>query len=105
MADASFTVADGSITALIGPNGAGKTTMFDLISGFARPDGGEIKLQGRRIDGLAPHAVARLGIVRTFQLTRVFGGHDRAWTTCCSPAPDQPGEHLAAAYPAAGARP
>ena len=69
---ASFTVAAGSITALIGPNGAGKTTVFDLISGYERPDTGAISFEGRRIDGMASHRIARRGLVRTFQLTRIF---------------------------------
>jgi neutral amino acid transport system ATP-binding protein len=69
---ASFAVARGSITALIGPNGAGKTTLLDLVSGYDRPDQGEVRFEGRRIDGLASHRIARRGIVRTFQLTRVF---------------------------------
>jgi neutral amino acid transport system ATP-binding protein len=69
---ATFAVAAGSITALIGPNGAGKTTVFDLISGYERPDEGAIRFEGRRIDGLASHRVARRGLVRTFQLTRIF---------------------------------
>ena len=69
---ASFAVARGSITALIGPNGAGKTTLLDLVSGYDRPDEGGIRFEGRRIDGLASHRIARRGIVRTFQLTRVF---------------------------------
>ena len=49
--DASFGVAEGSITALIGPNGAGKTTVFNLVSGFLRPDRGAIRFAGARIDG------------------------------------------------------
>jgi branched-chain amino acid transport system ATP-binding protein len=68
----SFTVARGSITALIGPNGAGKTTLLDLISGYDRPDAGAVRFEGARIDGLASYRVARRGVVRTFQLTRVF---------------------------------
>ena len=79
---ATFAVAHASITALIGPNGAGKTTLLDLISGYERPDLGAVRFEGRRIDGLASHRVARRGVVRTFQLTRVFaamsarGQHD-----------------------------
>ena len=69
---ASFAVAAGSITALIGPNGAGKTTVFDLISGYERPDSGAVSFEGRRIDGLATHRIVRRGLVRTFQLTRTF---------------------------------
>lgn len=63
-------VATGSITGLIGPNGAGKSTLFGLVSGFIRPDSGEIHLDGQRIDGLPPHEVARLGLRRTFQIPR-----------------------------------
>ena len=70
--DASFSVARGSITALIGPNGAGKTTMFDLISGFLRPDSGEVRFEGVAISGRPPERIARRGLVRTFQLTRSF---------------------------------
>ena len=72
VADASFTVARGSITALIGPNGAGKTTMFDLISGFLRPDRGEVLFDGAPIGGRPPERIAQAGLVRTFQLTRTF---------------------------------
>lgn len=68
----SFVVAAGSITALIGPNGAGKTTVFDLISGYERPDSGAVRFEGRRIDGLATHRIVGRGLVRTFQLTRTF---------------------------------
>ncbi|MHB1810443.1 MAG: ABC transporter ATP-binding protein [Solirubrobacteraceae bacterium] len=70
--DASFTVREGSITALIGPNGAGKTTMFDLISGFLTPDAGQVLHAGVRVSGRRPEQVARLGLTRTFQLTRTF---------------------------------
>jgi neutral amino acid transport system ATP-binding protein len=68
----SFAVAASSITALIGPNGAGKTTVFDLISGYERPDAGAIRFDSLRIDGLASYRIARRGLVRTFQLTRIF---------------------------------
>lgn len=70
----SFEVQRGSITGLIGPNGAGKTTLFDLVSGFLRPDAGEVWFDGRRIDGLPAHAIARLGLVRTFQIPRELKG-------------------------------
>ena len=63
-------VQEGTITGLIGPNGAGKTTLFNVISGMLRPDRGKIELQGRRIDGLPPHSIARFGLLRTFQISR-----------------------------------
>ncbi|MBV8565013.1 MAG: ABC transporter ATP-binding protein [Methylobacteriaceae bacterium] len=72
VAGASFALQRGAITALIGPNGAGKTTLFDLITGFAAPDAGAIRFEGKPIEGLPPHSVTRRGLVRTFQLTRVF---------------------------------
>ena len=93
VASASFTVKAGSITALIGPNGAGKTTMFDLISGVTRPDQGAIHLEGRRIDGMAPHTIAQLGLARTFQLTRVFAGLS-VLDNMLLAYPRQPAEHL-----------
>jgi ABC-type branched-subunit amino acid transport system ATPase component len=93
VAGASFTVERGSITALIGPNGAGKTTMFDLLSGFTRPDAGSIRLDGTEIAGKAPHRIARLGLVRTFQLTRVLAGMS-VMDNMLLAARDQPGEHL-----------
>ena len=70
--DASFTVARGSITALIGPNGAGKSTLFNVVTGFERGDGGEVRLDGRSIYGSSPHSIARKGMVRTFQLTKAL---------------------------------
>ncbi len=70
--DLSFRVEDGEIRGLIGPNGAGKTTIFNLISGFYRPSGGEIRYRGQRIPGLKSHRIARRGVVRTFQHTTLF---------------------------------
>ncbi len=72
--DASFSVADGEVHGLIGPNGAGKTTLLNLVSGLLRPTGGKIELDGRRIDGLPPNRVAALGVARTYQNIRLFGG-------------------------------
>jgi branched-chain amino acid transport system ATP-binding protein len=63
----------GQIVAIIGPNGAGKTTFFNVISGLLRPDAGEVWLNGGRLDGLAPHEVAGLGVARTFQNLELFG--------------------------------
>lgn len=70
--DVSFTVETGSITALVGPNGAGKSTLFDIVCGTLRPDQGRLLYQGRNITRLAPHRIARLGLARAFQMTRVF---------------------------------
>ncbi len=69
---ASFTVPEGSITALIGPNGSGKTTVFNLIGGTMAPDAGEVWFDGQRIDGKPPWKRAHLGLGRTFQITRLF---------------------------------
>jgi branched-chain amino acid transport system ATP-binding protein len=66
----SFSVEEGSITALIGPNGAGKTTMFNMINGLHRPDGGGIVFEGRNVERLQPHQITRRGISRTFQISR-----------------------------------
>ena len=62
----------GEIRALIGPNGAGKTTFFNMLTGQLRPDAGEVRLDGARLTGLAPHAVWRRGVSRTFQITATF---------------------------------
>lgn len=63
----SIEIAAGEVFGLIGPNGAGKTTTFNMISGLARPDSGEILFDGRRIEALPPHRRAQLSIARTFQ--------------------------------------
>jgi ABC-type branched-subunit amino acid transport system ATPase component/ABC-type branched-subunit amino acid transport system permease subunit len=69
---ATFSVPEGSITALIGPNGSGKTTVFNLIDGTMRANSGEVRFEGRRLDGMKPWSRAHLGIGRTFQITRLF---------------------------------
>ena len=60
------------IISLIGPNGAGKTTFFDLITGFIKQDGGTTTFDGKNISNLESYKISRLGMVRTFQLTKVF---------------------------------
>ena len=71
--DISLTVAGGGITGLIGPNGSGKTTLFNSIVGYHPIDGGSIKFQGREISKLLVPEIARLGLLRTFQQTRIYG--------------------------------
>jgi branched-chain amino acid transport system ATP-binding protein len=66
-------VAAGERVAIIGPNGAGKSTLFNLISGRFDPTSGEILLNGKRIDGLKPYEISRLGLARSFQITNIFG--------------------------------
>jgi len=68
----SFSISPGELVGIIGPNGAGKTTLFNLITGFLRPDFGSVHFLGHDITGWPPHRVARLGLVRTFQLVRPF---------------------------------
>ena len=70
----SFEVAPGELVGIIGPNGSGKSTLFEIISGFYHPDAGEVTLDGRRLTGLSPDRVCRLGIARTFQKLRPFAG-------------------------------
>jgi branched-chain amino acid transport system ATP-binding protein len=65
-------VQRGAITALIGPNGAGKTTCFNLLTGFDKPDEGSWSYNGHPLSGVPPYKVARMGMVRTFQLTKVL---------------------------------
>ncbi|HEX6108960.1 MAG TPA: ABC transporter ATP-binding protein [Ktedonobacteraceae bacterium] len=68
----SLTVEQGTITGLIGPNGSGKTTMFNVITGYEKVDSGSVRLSGQTIINARPDKVFRLGIGRTFQLTRIF---------------------------------
>jgi branched-chain amino acid transport system ATP-binding protein len=70
--DVSFDVREREILSVIGPNGAGKSTLFKLICSFLNPTSGEVLFRGERISGLAPHVVARKGVVRTFQETTIF---------------------------------
>jgi branched-chain amino acid transport system ATP-binding protein len=68
----SFAVRQGQIFSVIGPNGAGKSTLFNLISGLHVPSAGRVRFRGREIAGLAPEAINRLGIAKTFQITNIF---------------------------------
>ena len=70
--DVSIDVRPGSITGLIGPNGSGKSTLLDCVSGFIRPDHGEVVLGGKRITRLPPHRRAQRGLIRTFQNVRLY---------------------------------
>lgn len=70
----SFRALKGQVTGLIGPNGAGKSTAIDLISGFKLADAGTIFFEGNAIQGLPPHRISRLGLIRTFQTPREWPG-------------------------------
>ena len=72
MDSCEFSVQEGTITGLIGPNGAGKTTVFNLISGFEKPDSGKILFEGIDISKLKPYEIVELGLCRTFQITKLF---------------------------------
>jgi branched-chain amino acid transport system ATP-binding protein len=90
---ATLDVKEGSITALIGPNGAGKTTLFNVLTGFYRGDAGEVSFAGQPIIRRPPYAIARLGMVRTFQITKALAAMPVIDNMMLA-APDQPGEHL-----------
>ncbi len=68
--DVSFSLEEGVIMGLIGPNGAGKTTLFNCITGYDPPSRGDILFEGRRMNGLRPHRVCKLGMARTWQIVR-----------------------------------
>jgi branched-chain amino acid transport system ATP-binding protein len=72
VADVRLDVDDGELVGLVGPNGSGKTTLLSIVSGHETPDAGRVLLDGRPIQGLSPTRIARAGLVRMFQLTRVF---------------------------------
>jgi neutral amino acid transport system ATP-binding protein len=90
---ATMSVGEGSITALIGPNGAGKTTFFNVITGFYKPNSGSATFAGQSVLGHPPYALARLGMVRTFQITKALAGMPVIDNMMLA-GPDQPGEHL-----------
>lgn len=70
--DVSFTVPSAHLLGVLGPNGAGKSTLFHIIAGHLRQDAGQVRFRGRRLDGLAPHARARLGLGIVFQRPALF---------------------------------
>lgn len=74
--DVSLSIGSGEVVGLIGPNGAGKTTLFNLISGFYRSSTGSIRFNAKDITRSAPESICRLGLCRTFQITRPFGNLD-----------------------------
>jgi branched-chain amino acid transport system ATP-binding protein len=70
--DVSMQIYEGEIVGLIGPNGAGKTTLFNAITGLYKPDAGQVVFKGTDVTGLLPHKICKLGMSRTFQVTRAF---------------------------------
>src|SRR5512141_326837 len=72
ISDMTFSVRAGEIVGLIGPNGAGKTTAFNVITGFLRQTSGDVRYRSTSLNGLTPHEIAKLGLLRTFQRTSVF---------------------------------
>jgi neutral amino acid transport system ATP-binding protein len=88
---ATFGVTEGSIAALIGPNGAGKTTLFNVITGFYRGDRGSVRFESEQIFRRPPYEIAKLGMVRTFQITKALAAMPVIDNMTLA-APDQPGE-------------
>lgn len=68
----SFDLSEGKVLGVIGPNGSGKTTLVNLITGFLKPDSGEVFFKGKRLSGLPPYKIADLGVTRTFQIVRPY---------------------------------
>lgn len=92
----SLEVETGEIVGLIGPNGAGKTTLFNLLSGVLRADAGKVAIRGSDVTGVPPHRLARLGLVRTFQLARELDRLSVIENVLLA-APASPGERLVGA--------
>ncbi len=72
LTNVSLVVREGQVFSVIGPNGAGKSTLFNIVSGLHAPTAGRVRFRGREIGGLAPEAINRLGIAKTFQITNLF---------------------------------
>jgi branched-chain amino acid transport system ATP-binding protein len=72
--EVAFHVRAGEIVGIVGPNGAGKSTLFNVVAGVCAPDGGRVRFKGHEISGLAPHAICRRGVARTFQIVQPFVG-------------------------------
>lgn len=70
--DLSFDLIEGEVLGVIGPNGAGKTTIVNTITGFVRPDSGEVFFKDKKLTGLPPYKIAELGVTRTFQIVRPY---------------------------------
>lgn len=84
---------EGTVTGIIGPNGAGKSTLMNMIGGIIRPSSGSVHFNGKDVTGVAPYALARLGLVRSFQIARVFGRMS-VLDNLLSGVPHQRGDHL-----------
>ncbi|WP_404401568.1 ABC transporter ATP-binding protein [Pelagibacterium halotolerans] len=93
----SLEVERGSITGLIGPNGAGKSTLFNMVAGNFAPTSGQIIFNGQDITGMRPHALFKLGMLRTFQIAHEFSNMTALENLMMVP-PEQPGEHLNALW-------
>jgi branched-chain amino acid transport system ATP-binding protein len=91
--EVDFTVERGTIVALIGPNGAGKTTLFNTVAGAFKPSSGRVTFDGKDVTGLPANAVCRLGMARTFQVTRPFAAMtclENAMVAAVNRHPDKP---------------